>query len=268
MIDFSSSAVDGSSSSNSRELLETAAAPPPARGRMVCVCTMNYEPVCGTDGKTHGNKCSANCRGIQVAYVGECKPPATGGQVTATTSGSGSQAATTATPASKAPCACAKLYAPVCSSERKTYANICEAKCAGARIESTGPCPESSTAGNIESTTAKQVSREVSEPIACKCDTIVKEVCGDDGMTYTNECLAQCAGTKAAAQGACTTPKAPKPSECLSVCCVGGCGRCGMSSSNNRFVGGGSSCMGNLPVAAVGRNAPLASHQITLTLTH
>ena len=38
-----------------------------------CACTMQYDPVCGCDGKTYGNACVANCEGIKSYTKGPCK---------------------------------------------------------------------------------------------------------------------------------------------------------------------------------------------------
>lgn len=37
-----------------------------------CVCTANYDPVCGSNGRTYSNACNAGCANIPVAHNGEC----------------------------------------------------------------------------------------------------------------------------------------------------------------------------------------------------
>ena len=37
-----------------------------------CMCTMQYQPVCGCDGKVYGNACMAACAGITSWTEGEC----------------------------------------------------------------------------------------------------------------------------------------------------------------------------------------------------
>lgn len=127
-------------------------------------------------------------------------------------------------------CNCADQADPVCGVDGTTYANQCQLQCvAGVELAYQGPCkggkatpakpkpaprakPQSSTkpaaAKPSPAEQAPAVRTASAEP-SCRCNRQLKQVCGSDGKTYDNECLALCKpGVVVAAAGECT-PGAP-----------------------------------------------------------
>ena len=180
-----------------------AAVPPPAE----CVCTMQFDPVCGADGQTYSNPCMASCRRVRVRSRGACGggggaggggfgptvlPGAGGsGSTTGVTNGAGGGGGGAA-------CACPRLFQRVCGADGKAYNNECLARCAGTSVKALGEC---ATAGGASAGTAPGVAP--AKPAVCACPAIMRPVCGANGRTFDNECVARCQGVAVASQGAC-----------------------------------------------------------------
>lgn len=109
----------------------------------ICFCPLEYNPVCGNNGKTYSNQCNLQCAAVKLQKTGfelllqnygSCANEFEDEFIEE----SPEELSDVSAEEEDLDCICTMEYNPVCSSEKKTYSNPCSLQCAVDRQQRKG----------------------------------------------------------------------------------------------------------------------------------
>ncbi len=169
----------------------------------LCLVPTIVENICACDGVIYDSECFANMAGANVGTGADCGG---GGACTADGDCTSEEYCNRAACADASgtcalkPALCPIIISPVCGCDGTTYNNSCLAAANGINVDETGTacatvttCTENAgcTSGLCYKTSCDALAEGTCQDVPTICLIIGDDVCGCNGTTYGNECLAK-----------------------------------------------------------------------------